>query len=149
MRGCDANPFPDVCCALYWDVLLQEMLRGLSMSFHYPIWRYESGPLSSLLLWSCLGGDHPSYIGTGVMNLIYGYVMWVELLCFNTATMIISVFNKLFWWHKCQPWVPSFPELPKPLDTSPWLESCVGDYWGYSHISTRIISWELQCYALS
>ena len=28
-----------------------------------------------------------------------------------------SIFSQFYWWQKCQPWVPSFRELPKMLDT--------------------------------
>ena len=33
------------------------------------------------------------------------------ILHFSAPTIIISMFNKLFWWNKSQPWVPSFRDL--------------------------------------
>ena len=55
--------------------------------------------------------------------------MWLEsLLHFSIPTLNVSIFSQLSWWHKSQPWAPSFRKLPNTLDKCHWLEQCVGDY---------------------
>ena len=93
---------------------------------------------SILFHWSCSDGDNPSYIGTWVV--IYAYAMWLKpLLCFSIPTMTISLFD-MFWWHKCEPRVPLFREVPMLLDIGNWLEQWLINHWGCS-IIIQIISW--------
>ena len=43
--------------------------------------------------------------------------MWFgPLLHFRIPTMNVDMFSKLFWWHKCQPELPSFRELNMFID---------------------------------
>ena len=66
---------------------------------------------------------------------IYAYAMWLKpLLHFTIPTMNVSMFSQLSWWHKCQPCVPSFRELPKRLDKCHWSEQCLSDYRCCPHL---------------
>ena len=49
--------------------------------------------------------------------------------------MNVSIFSQLFWWHKFQPWLPTFRKLSNTLDTGHWSEQCLGDYRGLSHLA--------------
>ena len=62
------------------------------------------------------------------------------ILHFSIPIMTISMFGKLFWWCKCQPWVPLFGELQSCwIQVIDWNNASM--VIGAPPISAQIISW--------
>ena len=82
----------------------------------FPSHWYQFGSLYSFPLWSCLGGDSPSYIGMGVVHLCLCHVDQT-IISFQHTNNEHFHFQQVVWWHKSQPCIP-----PLEISQSHWIQ---------------------------